>query len=740
MSRVRLALLISAVLAAAVAPAARAAVRIGSRTIVLSTAAGDAVVTRSPLQIRFTDSRGHTVLREVASRAASLRLAPPPPPLAPMFGPPLQDTLYAPLEFTVGHESIVTRESGTWAGDLLSAVRTGTVYHALRVRSARPAGHGVRLVVSTTDPSGRMLIVTISPGVAGTIRVSARPSPALGVAGMGDSFASGRGELFHGFGGMHLGLDQSGASFFSWTAEENVNATAFHVPGSEAGTLLYPNGPQAEYYPQASFVSSRPYGFALDQPELARFRLDADGGRSWQADVAARRLDYLVVPGSAAQAVAALTAIGGRQPVAPRWALEPSLDRETQLNQKPSTYVAQVRQDLTDIKRYHLPLEGYRLEGWGALPAATVRGLIVQLHRMGIHALVYFRTFVSNDTAGTEAPGAFAYATSHRLVARTRSGAPYLFGDPFGGKAALLDFTNRATLSWWRSRVRAALDLGADGFMQDFGEEVMPNMIFSDGESGLRMHNRYPVLYARATRRIFSEYMRQHPGRQLFFYTRDGYSGSPGSAAYEGGNFAGDETTDWTRSSGLQSVIPDMLNRAIGGAYGYTTDIGGYFDVYTPQPTTKELFLRWAELAVFTPLFRLHGSLLHGVHLPWTFDAQTVRVYNQLSHLHEQAVPLIQRLWRVADRTGMPPTRPLWLAYPGDRAAARQDQEWLFGPDLLVAPVVTEGARSRQVYFPPGCWRSPQAHITVRGPGSRTVSAPLTRLPYFTRCGTRPLG
>ena len=114
-----------------------------------------------------------------------------------------------------------------------------------------------------------------------------------------------------------------------------------------------------------------------------------------------------------------------------------------------------------------------------------------------------------------------------------------------------------------------------------------------------------------------------------------------------------------------------MLNRAVGGAYGFTTDIGGYFDVYNGTPTTKELFLRWAQLAALTPFFRLHGSLIAGVHTPWSFDAQTVRLYNALSRLHDRARPLILRLWREAVRTGIPPTRPLWLAYPGDARAPR---------------------------------------------------------------------
>lgn len=252
------------------------------------------------------------------------------------------------------------------------------------------------------------------------------------------------------------------------------------------------------------------------------------------------------------------------------------------------------------------------------------------------------------------------------------------------------------------------------------------------------MHNRYLVLYAKATRQEIRRYEQKHPKRHLWFFTRAGYTGRPGSAAYESANFPGDETTDWTPSSGLASSTPDMLNRAIGGAYGFGTDIGGYFDLTTP-PTTKELFLRWAEWAALSPVFRLHGAGPTGTHTPWSFDEQTVRVYERLSRLHLKAVPLILRLWRKAARTGVPPTRPLWLTYPHDPTARAQDQEWLLGRDVLVAPVIEQGATSRSVYFPRGCWRDAVTGGRHRGRSSAVVSAPLTELPRFFRCGTHPL-
>jgi len=362
---------------------------------------------------------------------------------------------------------------------------------------------------------------------------------------------------------------------------------------------------------------------------------------------------------------------------------------------------------------------------------------IAELKTRHIHPLLYFRAFVGLDATGTDDPKQYIRALARGYVATRADGTPYTFTSNFNAAAAVVDFTNPAAVRWWQARIRSALNLGADGFMLDFGEQVLLGMHFHAGSTGAQMHNRLPVLYDRVTRQAVSSYERQHPGRHIFFFTRAGYSGTPGNAAYENANFPGDETSDWTRSSGLAAQTPDMLNRAIGGAYGFGTDIGGYFDIGYPM-TTKALFLRWAEWAALSPIFRLHGSVHAGTHTPWSYDRQTVRTYNALTRLHLQARPLIRRLWKQADRTGIPVTRPLWLAYPHDKRAAQQDQEWLLGPDVLVAPVVIQGATSRRVHFPTGCWESPSTGRRYRGPASRTLQVPLTQLSYFFHCATHP--
>lgn len=733
--------LIALTAAPLVAPATgRADVRISHARVVVTARRASVVVDRSPFNLRFRNRAGRAVLREVTGGSAPLPVGPVIDPVAPGFDSDSAPTRYAPLHFLVGSESIQQYDGGLWGGNLLSGERSGIEYSGVAVRGARRAGKGAVLTLSTDDPSGRLLRVRLNPIGCCAIAVQVSPMPSGGVAMLGDSFDSTPYEGFFGFGGRHNALDQHGNTFSSFADEENVDGLT-GIGAGGGGRSLFPNGPAAAYYPQPEFVSSRGYGFLLDQPELARFQLDDQNPTAWNVSASSGSLRYVVAPGGGRRAIRTLTSMSGRQPVPPRWGLGPMLDRLVKnFGETDADYQANVQADLENIARYGLPLKAYRIEGWGfpggndglslisyTSPAEQAQ-VIAALRARGIHPLVYLRPWMTLDSA----------AVANGWVATRSDGRPYITTGSSGQQIALLDFTNPAAVAFWQREVAKAFDLGADGFMQDFGEQVLHGMHFQDGETGQTMHNRYLVLYAKATRDEIRRYERKHPKRHLWFFTRAGYTGRPGSAAYESANFPGDETTDWTPSSGLASSTPDMLNRAIGGAYGYGTDIGGYFDLTTP-PTTKELFLRWAEWAALSPVFRLHGAGPTGTHTPWSFDAETVQVYDRLSRLHLKAVPLILRLWRMAERTGMPPTRPLWLAYPSDPNARVQDQEWLLGSDLLVAPVVEQGATSRSVYFPRGCWRDPVTGQRHRGPRSAVVAAPLTELPRFFRCGTHPL-
>ena len=730
--------------AALTAPAAGAAVQIGPGQVVVTSGGARAVISRSPIGIEFFDRRGRRVLREVAppQPAVPFPVAPVPQLEYASESPP-PPSLYAPLAFLVGSHT-VTQETagGPWNGNLRAVTEGGVEYAATNVLAARRDGRGARLEVATSDPSGRLLVIRVLPGpVAGSLRVIARADPAAGVAAVSDSFASPAGEAFRGFGGRHNSIDQRGTEFYNWVQQQNVSSgslTAATDPANGPG-YLFPNGDHAAYYVQSSFVSPSRYGFLLARDEISHWRMASDRAGAWQTEVAAPAIDYIVVPGGTRRAVAGISAINGRHRMPPAWAVGPQMDRAVPfIAEGPAAYARAVRDDLRQVRRRRLPLDAYRIEGWQFLPRPVLRGLIRTMRARGIRPLLYFRLFVGRDDIGTDDPSDFDEAVNRGYVAERADGSPYVFITNFFQEGAVVDYTDRAALGWWKGRIREALALGAEGFMQDFGEQVQVDMHFEDGSTGATMHNRLAVLAHRATRQAIRAFERSHPQRRIFFFTRAGYSGTPGAAAYENANFPGDETTDWTHASGLGSLATDMLNRAVGGAYGYTTDIGGYWDFPPHRPADRELFLRWAEWAALSPLFRLHGSILDGVHTPWSYDRGVVRAYRRLSRLRLRARPLILRLWRTAVRTGIPPTRPMWLQFPGDRRAAAEDQQWMLGPNLLVAPVVAAGARSVRAYLPRGCWRSP-AGRRLQGPGRRRVAAPLGRLPYFVRCGTRPL-
>jgi alpha-glucosidase (family GH31 glycosyl hydrolase) len=765
------------------APSAAAKLDLSGKRLVVGSGKGFAVIKRSPFGIVFKDRGLRTVLRELPNQ----RLGPVPLPETEDPEPYTverdpDNALYAPLTYEVGVETHEQWNGSLWPGDTLFSRRSGTTHSAQRVIRARRIGEeGVRLVVATSE-AGRRLIVRIEPDAGGAIRVRARPSSSQGVITMGDSFAAAPGEGFHGFGGRHGTVDKRGEKLYGFTEQENLGGEETIMLGLallpvlvEQGTdynvaqlgpvpvppndlpggyerYLFPNGMNAAYWPQASFISSRGYAFLVNQMQYLRWRMGNDRADAWQVQASAPFLDYSVVFGPGRRrATGALTKLTGRHRLPPAWAQGPMLSRAVQVPALPgapaaesaASYRAKIEQDLADMQANGVRPKAYAFEGWallGDLP--YVRDVIRRLHARGIKAVLYLRAYVANDTLNTQMAGDYEETMAKGLVAKDAHGGPYIFEGNGGGPATLLDFTNPKTRRWWKERLNLMLGLGMDGYMQDFGEQVQDDMRFHNGALGFAMHNRYPTLYHRVSRKILDRWERKKAKRDpIWFFTRAGYSGRPGSAAHEMGSFPGDETVDWGGASGLRSEAPDMLNRAVGGAFGFTADIGGYLDNLT-GPASEELYNRWTEWAALSPYFRVHNSASAGTRMPWFYGAATLARWKAMAALHQRALPLIRSLWRKGRRTGIPPTRPMWLGapeVPGSAApGAAANQQWLLGANVLVAPVVHEGAVTKEVALPRGCWRYAPNGQRFRGPAVVTVPAPLGTLPYFTRCGTSP--
>jgi alpha-D-xyloside xylohydrolase len=732
---------------ASLAPAAGAEVIIGPDRIEVGTERARAVLERSPVRLTVQDETGRAVLvqserRQVPRSFTSYDEEP--------FGAErLKDAAgYAPFVYEVGSARRQLWTTSHLTGNILWSFRRGRYHAAQAVEQAVQEGDGVRATLSTTEP-GRKLVVRIGPDpLAPTgVRVRVTPTPGDGVIAMGDAFRSGTDERFYGFGARHNSMNQRGEALSTWINDQPTGTGVFkgtwkQLAPAQGEKYLTASGQHGTHYPQSLFVSSRPYGFFLDNDEIVRWRMAADHPDAWHVSAAGRSLDYTVVTGAAGEAMRQITQINGRHRLPPAWAQRPSLLRISGVSDwfpPRSGYERKVRNDLAEIEKRKPPIGSYAVEGWARFSPESLQEVRRRLAALDIRMMLYLRGYVSADTAGVEPRKYYYEAKKHGyLIPDRRTGNPVLFGTGYGTPGGLIDFTNPAAVRWWEGRVIELLELGASGFMLDFGEQVVDNMRFHDGRTGAQMHNAYPALMHKITREIADRWSAENPERgPIFIYTRTGSSGRQGAAAHEMANFPGDWTSDWSLYGGLGGQTKDMLNRAVGGAWGFVTDIGGLYDFVTP-PLSKELFIRWSQWAALTTFHRLHNSSTRQVRMPWSFDEEAYRLWEDSARLHDRAVPLIQQLWKDASEGGLPPLRPMWLAAPDDPAAGREEQAWMLGDNVLVAPVVTKGARTRRINLPSGCWTYAGDGRDYEGRREVTVPAPLSQLPYFTRCGTTP--
>ncbi len=769
--------------------------------------AGDGVtlrVTARPFTLALVDTTGRQVVATVPG-AGGLPLDLPeldgPEPVVPAGAASGRPG----VAFLVGVDGGIEVPSATyWMGNRLLGGRVGVLAPVLAVRTAIRHGSGLRCSVAvavagsvrgtTTEDVGPGRTATadvltgtvdVVPVRSGGVLVTVTPPAELPAAATVLGFVSPADEALYGLGGRKDAFDQRGLVRTLWCDQENVGAgplgpVADPVLGS---TYTFPNGAQAAYYDQAVLFGSRGWVAWVGQSTVGEVDLAASHTTTVVWGTASPRVQLLLAGGGLQAASAAYTAIAGRAPAPPTWAYQPWMDVINQQSEGDAApdgsgftggaaVAARVRTVVEQCARHDIPLGVVGMEGWQAVP--DVAGLAAELRGRGLHLSAYWNPFISPRSP------VYAEAAAAGYLVRGPDGQPFLFLDTRFNETALVDFTNAHAAWWWRTQLDRSMALGFEGFMHDFGEQVSEPMVLADGQPPSAAHNAYPVLYHRAARVAVDAFAAQHPGFEPFFYVRSGYSalaevlpaptppgttpgrpaaarqlpgrstgpdplavaGTPGVTASTPGVFPGDETTDWSPSSGIASVVPCMLNLALGGCTAFTTDVGGYLDLYTPQ-TTAELFTRWSQLAAMTAISRIHNSTIHGSVYPWDFDAATLDTYRRYARAKVRLAPLVDTWARRAATTGaIGPVRPLVLV-DGSSAARRVGDQWLLGDDLLVAPILVEGARARSVYLPRGArWERvvvgddgafvPTGDVADGGT-SVTAPAPLTDIPLFIR-------
>jgi alpha-glucosidase (family GH31 glycosyl hydrolase) len=278
-----------------------------------------------------------------------------------------------------------------------------------------------------------------------------------------------------------------------------------------------------------------------------------------------------------------------------------------------------------------------------------------------------------------------------------------------------IDFTNPNALELCRRALREALDLGQAGGMVDFGDITPDDAVFYDGRRGAEMHNFYYYQY----QRTISEVYQEKRGNDFILYAR---GAAPGTQRWEG-QFAGDHPANF---DGLQHVLTGALNLCACGYSLWGSDIGGYFGY--PQPA---VYMRWFQFGLFSPIMRPHGTAPRE---PWYFNEAAVTNYKFLAWTRENILNYTYNAAVIAHNAGISMMRAMPVAFPEEERVAAVGDQYMFGPDLLVAPVVNEDT-FRTISFPSGVWTSLWDGKTVSGPVKRKVSAPLDTIPVYLKPG-----
>jgi alpha-glucosidase (family GH31 glycosyl hydrolase) len=593
-------------------------------------------------------------------------------------------------------------------------------HQARQVLSRRLEAERLELVLRAEDLRGISIHVTIELLGERGLRLRAEPSDRSVANRMGMSFWSPAEERFFGFGERFYHAEHRGRTLHCWVEDGGFGLGGLE-PQNERDP--FPYGPMMTNWPVPFLLSSRGYGMWLDTTHRSTFDLADSEPGVLRLEVEEGRLELVFLYGPRPlEVIESFSALTGRAPLPEAWAFAPRI--RANLGGGLPEKLRQAKAGVTglDTALHMLPGGGHRGREEG------IRAEVARLDTLGFKVLAYFNNFVSVDYHPVYDEGA---AAGHFV--KTPEGAPYIVGYPGYPRVAQVDFTDPAAVAWYQRLLEESIDLGFRGYMYDFAEYVPRDAVFSDGRRGEAVHNEYPMLYHKAA----YEAMQRRLGADFMVFARSGYTGSQRYVTA----WPGDLDSSWSRHNGLASAVSAGLSLGMSGFPFYGSEIGGYHMIFNPPPD-KELYLRWVQVAAYSPLMieQSDGYSLRGpdaeVRWQWWSDAETLELFVRYTREHTALVPYLYAYAREAAETGAPVMRHLFLEHPEDPRVYGLDTQYLLGRELLVAPVLEEGARQRRVYLPQGQWVDQRNGRRYEGPGELLAPSPLAEVPVFVRSGS----
>lgn len=439
-----------------------------------------------------------------------------------------------------------------------------------------------------------------------------------------------------------------------------------------------PQGPETDqmYKPIPFFLSSRGYGMFMhtSAPVTCDFGSTYIGlNKLFMADEA---LDLFVFFGEPKEILNEYTELTGKSPMPPLWSFGTWMSRITYFSEKEGYDVAK------NLRNYKIPADVIHFDtGWFETdwqcdyvfapsrfsnPQKMVKDLLADGFHISLWQLTYFtpknKYFREIIDKGLE-------------VKNANGGLPY--------EDAVLDFSNPQTVSWYQEKLSGLLSMGVGAIKVDFGEAAPLNGFYASGKGGLYEHNLYPLRYNKAV----ADITKQVKGENII-WARSAWAGSQRYPLHWGGDAANTDI-------GMLGTVRGGLSLGLSGFSFWSHDIGGFV-----QKSPEELYRRWLPFGFLTSHSRAHGAPPKE---PWLYNESFVKAFRESAEMKYKLMPYVYAQAKQCTEQGLPMVRALCIEYPNDPAVWSVEDEYMFGHDLLVAPMLEQGTK-RNVYLPGGKW------------------------------------
>ena len=444
------------------------------------------------------------------------------------------------------------------------------------------------------------------------------------------------------------------------------------------------------------------YGIFFDNSFRSYFDMGKEMGDRIFFGAIGGQIQYYFIPGeNIKEVVKNYTALTGRMEMPPLWSLGYQQCRFSYFSQE------EVRELVKTFEEKDIPLDvvyldidymdGFRVMTFKTPNFDDAAGLISDLKEKGIRTITIIDPGVKVD----EEYDVFKRGKEGNHFTKKLDGEIFI-GAVWPGDSAFPDFSNKDCREWWKSELKKFIsEHGMDGIWNDMNEpcvfnndhKTMLETCLHNSDNGViehkEFHNRYGFEMSRCSKEAQEEL---HPNERGFSMTRATYAGGQRYSSV----WTGDNMSLWSQ---MRMSISMNANLGISGFSFVGNDVSGF-----GLDSSEELFIRWMEMGPFIPIFRNHSNMYTRRQEPWAFGSRAEKIAKKSIELRYELLPYIYDLYYISHKEGLPIFRPMIMEYEKDMNLLNMREQFMLGENMLVAPVLYEGERSKTVYLPKGSW------------------------------------